>query len=544
MKIELTSKDGKDVMQFINCSINLPAGNGLFFISAGCGSGKTTITRDIIKKRHNEGILVVAATIEAAEDLRAKIPLTVNAVILHSGENSQNELATYWKNPAFLESKEVVVITSARLQMDPPSLFVSYNGKYRGLIIVDEMINFYPPVQKYPSELESILTYIDKQPLHEGHSGKQLANGYYKHIYQDIQQMEAAYKASHLKIFSQSNALTKYKLRYLFSHIKDVGFTPIKISMSYFSAISQVLLLDGTIDCLTDNKDKRLLPVNGSRYGSNISFQDFSLPFRRKGSLNLTQEQMTLYLERLITIVKNEVKNGLVLIVTWMHLYGQSGGTTVDDLEKEEAKDDSFPKMIAQCLVSSGIEPNKFSVIYRGSGRDRGSNEFRDYSSIIFMGEWYIDNSIVSEINRMFGLKCTYDQYMESLLIQTICRTRIRQHQGLPIHVYFSDDLNRMRMFNVQEYFKRNSPSTCNISGIQEPVKIKTLPEKKALVDLVLLYSVDPKLRAAVENSQPYQFNITLDKLYSILPKGRKAKDRYTTLINYLKQLSITMTIT
>ena len=90
----------------------------------------------------------------------------------------------------------------------------------------------------------------------------------------------------------------------------------------------------------------------------------------------------------------------------------------------------------------------------------------------------------------------------------------------------------------------RNNPSSCKIGGIQEPVRPKTLPEKKALVDLVLLYSVDSKLRAAVENSQPYQFNITLDKLYSILPKGRKAKDRYTTLINYLKQLSITMTIT
>ena len=60
---------------------------------------------------------------------------------------------------------------------------------------------------------------------------------------------------------------------------------------------------------------------------------------------------------------------------------------------------------------------------------------------------------------------------------------------------------------------------------------------------MIALYSYDPKIRTAIESESKYQFTITLDKLFSILPRSRKAKERYNNLINYLKTRNITTTI-
>ena len=40
-----------------------------------------------------------------------------------------------------------------------------------------------------------------------------------------------------------------------------------------------------------------------------------------------------------------------------------------------------------------------------------------------------------------------------------------------------------------------------------------------------------------------YSFSITLDELYNLIPKSRKAKDRYNKLINFLNTKNIKMTI-
>ena len=143
----------------------------------------------------------------------------------------------------------------------------------------------------------------------------------------------------------------------------------------------------------------------------------------------------------------------------------------------------------------------------------------------------------------MFGLKCDYEQYMESLLIQTICRLRIRQHKGLPIKVYYSNDLRKDRMYKVQEYFKSNTLPTCTINGVPKPIVAKKKPEKKYLMDLVTLYSYDSKIRDAIESNSPYNISISLDELYNIIPRDRKAKSRYDNLVNYLSHYQIKLTI-
>ncbi len=178
-------------------------------------------------------------------------------------------------------------------------------------------------------------------------------------------------------------------------------------------------------------------------------------------------------------------------------------------MEADKKPESDFCKLLSDYLASdAGINQDKFSVIYRGSGHDRGSNEFRDYTTVVFFGEWNIPENIVNDINHMFGLNCDYEQYMESLLI-----------------------------------FRSNSLSTCTICGVPKPIVAKKKPEKKYIMDLVALYSYDSKIRDAIESNLPYNITISLDELYSIIPRDRKAKSRYDNLIRFLSLYQISLTI-
>lgn len=242
------------------------------------------------------------------------------------------------------------------------------------------------------------------------------------------------------------------------------------------------------------------------------------------------------------------IGNGKTLIVTWKTVDKFSGNRnngTADTFETGDITKTSynFPNILEECLVKRGCSKDDFSVIYRGSGQDRGCNEYRDYQNLIFLGEWRIPEDIIGDINRMFGCKAKFRDYMKSLIIQTICRLRIRQHKGLPIKVYFSSDIDYNLMSDVQEYFKSNSDSSCKIDGILKPCPKYTKPEKGMIFDMILLYSYDPMIRNSIENGKPYSFSITLDELYNLIYKSKKAKNRYNKLINFLNTKNIKMTI-
>ena len=62
-------------------------------------------------------------------------------------------------------------------------------------------------------------------------------------------------------------------------------------------------------------------------------------------------------------------------------------------------------------------------------------------------------------------------------------------------------------------------------------------------MDLVALYPYDPTIRNSIENGTAYSFSIPLDELYRIIPRPRKAKDRYKAFIRFLEDKGITMNI-
>lgn len=558
-KIEL--KDGVE-MQFLNCSIPFPTCNGLHIVSSGCGSGKTTMILEIIKSKWKDGILVVTATKDAADELDEKLQAWIDGShsfercklgVLHSGENRIAEMEEYKTNPLSLSNYDALVITAARLIIDPYELFLAYGsgGGKRSLMLIDEMINFYPQGFQIPPEIKSIVTYIDKHKTHHGRMGIRFqdssGNVWYQHCYQDMVTMNAAYQMSGCKLFSAKNELTRYKTEYIFKHIKENGLTPILGKLKDIAHQSCTILFDGTADCLFKEKDSRLLPVSGKRYGSDIEFHQFDMPFKRKNKEDWTIDTLRAVGEPVLIMLKEICTTEKALIVTWRSLdvfKKLKNEGSPDQYEKaDEGTQYNFPKILSGYLIGSGISADNFSVIYRGSGLDRGSNDYRDYQNIVFLGEWHIPDNIVGEINGMFGCKCSFKDYMKSLVIQTICRGQIRKHIGLPVKVYFSSDIDYNLMADVQEYFIKNSPKDCKIGGIKKPCRKFKKPEKKMMVEMILLYSYDAKIRDSIENGTSYSFTITLDKLYDIIHKSRKAKDRYKDLVKFLRSRRISMNI-
>lgn len=487
-------------------------------------------------------MLIIVSTRKAADEIGAIIP---GSYILHT-DNLAN-LEQYRNNPTSLMFYPVLIITSARVIIDPYELFLGFHlSEYRKWVLIDELITFYPDPFEVPEKVKDALTYIDSTKVHRGgiRVGEVVIGKkhFYKHTYSKPEEMEAAYKMSKDKIFSGNSELVKYKERKILEHVRLNGFEPINQNIIAEAMMtSTVILFDGTADIVFP-KSKHHLPLNGIRYNSDITFSTFPMHLKRKNKDGFNVEEIDKYDKDFVRMVVDKTQTENVLVVTWKTLENFKNTGEADKFEKITT--DNFPDRLKALLVKNGAVENNLAVIYRGSGLDRGSNEYMDSSTVYFLGEWRVPDNVTSDIGKMFGEKVDFLDYKMSLLIQTICRLRIRQHQGLPIEVYFSDDCNYELFYRVQEYFRENSLGTCKISGLNAPCPTYTTPQKGFIFDMVALYAYDPKLRNAIINQTPYSFSITLNEIWNIIPRDSKHKGRYKSLVNYLKKRQVTLTIT
>ena len=121
---------------------------------------------EIVKEKWKNGILIVVPTINDAEELYGKIEVWKNILsdfespgikVIHSGKNRITEMEEYKKKPESISGFEILIITSVRLIIEPYDLFLKFGGTgTRGLVMIDEMINFYPKPFDIPKEMKDI----------------------------------------------------------------------------------------------------------------------------------------------------------------------------------------------------------------------------------------------------------------------------------------------------------------------------------------------------------------------------------------------------
>ena len=192
---------GQQQLNFANGSSSpLPVNNGFYISSSACGAGKTTLIAEIAKQYSGEGVLIIASTIKAADEIGAKIP---GSFVLNT-DNLAN-LEHYRNNPTSLMSHPVLIITAARAIIDPSELFLRYGLGNRKWVLTDELITFFPEPFEVPEKVKDALTYVDTTKVHRGSIlvGETVIGKkhFYRHTYSKPEEMEAAYELSKDKIF-------------------------------------------------------------------------------------------------------------------------------------------------------------------------------------------------------------------------------------------------------------------------------------------------------------------------------------------------------
>lgn len=126
---------------FLNGSIDLDqSATGSFAICPGCGSGKTTLIKELIKLKWSEGILYTAFTIDEVNnmyqfckslvglyDVNTNETLKIDDIIvLHSDYESEGTDSNLWRNnPEELMNKKIILCTHHKLLNEPFHLLIS-----------------------------------------------------------------------------------------------------------------------------------------------------------------------------------------------------------------------------------------------------------------------------------------------------------------------------------------------------------------------------------------------------------------------------------
>lgn len=553
--IQLIKTAGGFDMQFLSgVSYPLPQKNGFFIADSACGDGKTTMTNNIAEKMYPSGILIIVQTTESADTLYDTMCKSIpkeKICILHSQEKAETYMVEHRENPISIWKYEVLIITAVRIQQYPIELFIKFGvtgNKFRSYILIDEIISFFPEQPINPQKFLPDISYITAtRGSKKGRLVKEIKSGsktMFQLLYKDYTFMEAGVRANSIHRDHFKNPLSKYRLTEMLKYIASSGHlkTP-TLDVDILSTNSTVILFDGTADVLFP-EDKRLLSLGKSqpKYSSDIAFEQFHLPFRRRNGADWDINELEILGDDLFKWIADMTKSEKILILTWKDIDRKIiNKVAADDSEVKETYD--FPDILSRLLDKRGADKVKYGVIYRGSGLEKGCNAFKDCQKIIFLGEWFISDDVTPKLNSIFKGKSTMKDYKKSLLIQSICRLQIRQHTGKPIKVLFSDDMDYNLMNEVQEYFRANSSPSCKIDGVKEPIPKLGRYEKNHLFDIAVLGNKYPQLASAFISRSTLTIDISKSDLFNLLPKDKKSIDRYRYLTDYLLSHGITINI-
>ena len=606
-------------LDFLNGTIIVPDEYGGYVIAPGCGTGKTTAIKQIIKENYKTGILYSAFTIEECNEMYEFCKSLVNPddpeglkkddiIVLHSDYKSEGVDNNLWRNdPEKLMDKRIIICTHHKLMNEDPRLLcmTSFNIQESE----DELDDWYTRSvsRKSYEPLPRRYLLIDEVPTTKSSPiivTKELLLKLSSKIGDDVMGLIPAESASRIKTnelttingthFIKSDSFSSFRKQYytekkindsisvadnstklgeireglyLSSLYKNYSTAwndlnqdeegapkSTKIVPSFLNVVCKkmettLLLFDGTGDLtFYGSKVLEVLTMNTPKYNSPIDLIKF--PFnlkRRQSSSSDLNEKIRSTVDKLVGILKDNKKT---LIVTWKNFKGteiESQDSFINEVVNESKL---LPEFYRSALEGRGfIQGKDFEVIHYQSGLDKATNKFMDCDSVIFLGEFHVPDSVIDEFNSTFRCKTTPEFYLLYQLAQTVCRTRIRLHNGLPIRIYYSDDWNDIVMTSLYLYFTGRYPTMDN--NVTSIKKIETYdpdlsyikPRFKDDVKSLLSSGLLPGLESSLSRGLPMNYEIKLKDLYEILPRANYQVRSYDALLRYLKSMGIIIRI-
>ena len=522
-------------------------------------------------------------------------------IVLHSDYKSEGtDLNTWVNNPEEISKKRIVICTHNKLLREDLRLLMKvripsfttndYYGSAmlptfegegvilypRKYVLIDEL----PTIQSTKYEItKSFLKIIARRLLDELHDNQGNLIAFYgakfvkpesfnelKLYYDNVPDKLKFSFGSDPKGFKQEKLLSMiYRNFDRFMSSKDDKFivSDNVSEMLIPGMTSTILLFDGTGDLTftSDNMVNNHLRFNvvnlqGKKYNSRVFIEKFE--FKTKRYLGRLKDEKLI--DNISSIVDNInkieaiiLRNNKTLIVTWKCFKD-------NDQSSEEIPDESLLNLDDSGLFEiraskinlcnyykmkllQRIPEDRFDVIYYQSGLDKATNQFKDYDSVIFLGEFHVPEYVVSEFRNTYRTDTKSINYQAYQVIQAICRTRIRNHKGDDIRVYFSEDWNDKLLLGLNEYFNGAYNSfevNSNLRIVDESLKFIRPKWREAIRKLI---EYDPNLKVKLISSELYEVKITLSKIFDIIPMYGKQIRSYYPLINYLRKLGIELNI-
>ena len=631
------------VMNFLNGQTTIPGSYGGYVVASGCGSGKTTIIKEIIRQKFNEGILYAASTIKEVDDvyewllnnavgfpIRDRLNNVIDTlreediVVLHS--ENENSKYMYRCSPEEITKKKVVLCTHYKLLHDSPCILIkqsfstqrfrksltqirdsvtrdmeegSWYNMPRQYILIDELPSC-DQLKAYFQKAAKIgmLETVNNSVTHYDNNNQVTVCDKLDFRLRGFKSKEETVMSYHLKVkgypydpFPESantddpnklsipaqlrkdlliDSFIENESLYIdtddFNSIKD-GYIRYSISDFVLDEMeTRLIVFDGTGDLTFGYNNKKFILRNiPKKYSSPCKFIKIDGGLVRKFKESYIKNNENKILEDIdnccIQLKDIIEKNEKTLIVTWkdLKLMSEGGRKSRSSIKLTESRYNSsfsFPDYITNRINSLGVS-KEFSIIHYMSGLDKATNQFKDYDSVIFLGEFHVPNNVIEEFNSTYYSDTNSFKYTLYQLVQAICRTRIRNHKGESINVYITDDWDNRYIVALNYYLNYNNYDNIDEISESKPNSISLIESSEIVNEALsklsnkwrpIIKSLDesliPGLIDDIRNNVPREVSVNFNELYNVYKMKVKEVRKYYPLINYLRRFNINLTIT
>ena len=557
-----TTGNGFDI-PFPNGTVSVPDTPGGYYVSSGCGSGKTESIKSLIRQKYPQGILYCVDTVAECMKLYQWVKdelvtpgiITDADVMMINSKSNLESMKMYQDHPEKICDVQILIVVQVRFFVELINYFlifksnpmpVPFDGDFRGLmarsdlrkyIIFDETPLFLKPFatltkgELSPYIVERNGKWVCKSPPDIRHTYDSFIKGDSK--------MDYCHKDNVLGRTLNSvvlSMLSRLFDRWMAQKGREyyIQFWPSDLVQPKMT--SHVIVYEGAGDILIGKSDKFQginLPL---KYNSKVEFHPFSFGLTRT-VVPVKQEY-----DAFVTSVQNILKfcQGKTLIVVWKDFRG--GKLT-------ETTDDTWTTKLHDALVAVGVPLGDFTVTYYGAADTKSTNDYRDYQNIILCGRWGLGKDVIRKLKQGFGCQTAcMENYMLWYYVQLLLRIGIRNNNGGHYHVYYSKDHKDTFIVRLDVYLNQNIFIPGPIKSgtpLWEAMVLNYKMGKKYLSDLRALVGHDNGLQSAIEAGQPYIYTILLNDLGNLIPKKKRLqKDNYKGLVTFLGKLNVKLQIT
>lgn len=541
-----------------NGVLRVPGRTGCYVLSTGCGTGKTECCKSIIRQRFNDGILYCVDTVDELDKMYqwiiTKSGIRPEDVMIISGDRRHQQfLHQYRDNPEILMQKKVILITHYRFWTDLINYFLIYNptqavepfdgdfqvlmarSDLRKFVIFDETPKFITPFFEMPRCMLASFATSD--------GSQSLSTSEIRRVYRQF------FEGSSANPFpKETTKIDQIKRQVIFNMIPvnygrwsqsreptlDITYCPIHLAQPVVN--TRILILEGAGNLLFQGSQYFQLLDIPAKYNSRIKFEEFPFGIKRREDLD-TQHWNNFMSGLYARLMANQSNGRKTLVVLWRN---QGKGSLKSD-------DTKFYDYVKDCLSKDPmLYPTMYSVIYFGAAECKSTNQFRDYSEIILAGDWSIPNYDTAKFNSHFGVNIDTTSHKMWFFVQLLTRIGIRLHDGKEYTVCYSDDFSHGFIQKLSRYLYNDPPKRQIVNNDEQMLKDylqSTGIRANFQKEIIDLCRCDSRLSEHLKRKEQCSLTVTLDNLFTVIPRAEKKLRNYNNLIKVLSTLGISLTV-